>query len=401
MIIRVHSCSFVPFAAKLFLRFIFFVAITLSPTHAAPKSDDLKNLRSRIESLQKELASSEESKSEAADALRASERGISLANRRLAELAREQHAARDTLLQLQDKSQHLKDGIASQQSALGKLLYQRYLNGQQGYLRLLLNHRDPNQTARDIYYYGYLARAHAQGIARLRAGVKELEGLTRESQEKAAQLAAMQNEEAAQKKNLEREKTEHKKLLLRVSGQIKKQQNEIGKLKRDEARLAKLVEKIARLISPKKPVAPLSNERVPGASPGGAFASLKGKLGLPVRGELVGRFGSPREAAGMTWKGLFIRAAGGDAVKAVAAGQVVFADWLRGFGNILIVDHGDDYLSLYGNNETLYKQVGDTLQGGDTIAAVGNSGGNPDSGLYFELRHKGKPFDPLGWATLK
>jgi len=103
----------------------------------------------------------------------------------------------------------------------------------------------------------------------------------------------------------------------------------------------------------------------------------------------------------MTWKGLFIRAAGGDAVKAVAAGQVVFADWLRGFGNILIVDHGDDYLSLYGNNETLYKQVGDTLQGGDTIAAVGNSGGNPDSGLYFELRHKGKPFDPLGWATLK
>jgi septal ring factor EnvC (AmiA/AmiB activator) len=99
------------------------------------------------------------------------------------------------------------------------------------------------------------------------------------------------------------------------------------------------------------------------------------------------------------WKGLFLRASASQSVKAVAAGRVVFADWLRGFGNLLIVDHGDGYMSLYGNNETLLKQVGDTLRGGDTIAAVGNSGGNEESGLYFELRHEGNPIDPMKWVS--
>lgn len=98
---------------------------------------------------------------------------------------------------------------------------------------------------------------------------------------------------------------------------------------------------------------------------------------------------------------MFILSQSGQEVKAIAAGQVVFADWLRGFGNLIILDHGAGYMSLYGNNETLYKQVGDSIHGGDTIAAVGNSGGNPDSGLYFEMRHQGKPFDPLTWVTVK
>jgi septal ring factor EnvC (AmiA/AmiB activator) len=122
---------------------------------------------------------------------------------------------------------------------------------------------------------------------------------------------------------------------------------------------------------------------------------------LPVRGELANRFGSPRADGGVTWKGLFIRSANGSEVKAVATGRVVFADWLRGFGNLMIVDHGNSYMSLYGNNETIHRQVGDAVRGGETIATVGNSGGNPDSGLYFELRHQGKPFDPLNWVRIK
>jgi septal ring factor EnvC (AmiA/AmiB activator) len=103
----------------------------------------------------------------------------------------------------------------------------------------------------------------------------------------------------------------------------------------------------------------------------------------------------------MTWKGLFIRASNGEEVKSIAAGRVVFADWLRGFGNLMIVDHGSGYMSLYGNNESIHKRVGDSVNSGDTIAAVGNSGGNADSGLYFELRHQGKPFDPLNWVKIK
>jgi septal ring factor EnvC (AmiA/AmiB activator) len=122
---------------------------------------------------------------------------------------------------------------------------------------------------------------------------------------------------------------------------------------------------------------------------------------MPVRGELVGRFGSPRSDSGLTWRGLFIQAPAGREVKAVAPGRIVFADWLRGFGNLLILDHGDGFMSLYGNNEALLGSLGDSVRGGEAVATVGASGGNTATGLYFELRHQGKPFDPLGWLNLE
>ncbi len=130
---------------------------------------------------------------------------------------------------------------------------------------------------------------------------------------------------------------------------------------------------------------------------GRAFESLRGKLKLPARGELAGRFGTPREDGGVTWKGVFIKAESGQAVRAVADGRVVFADWLRGFGNLLILDHGNGYMSLYGNNESLLKSVGENTQSGENIASVGSTGGALESGVYFELRHEGKPFDPMKW----
>jgi septal ring factor EnvC (AmiA/AmiB activator) len=114
-----------------------------------------------------------------------------------------------------------------------------------------------------------------------------------------------------------------------------------------------------------------------------------------------GQFGSPRAGGGTLWKGVFIAAQNGEGVKAVAGGRVVFADWLRGFGNLMIIDHGGAYMTLYANNEALYKRVGDPVRGGETIATVGNSGGNPDSGLYFELRHEGKALDPLSWVDVR
>jgi murein hydrolase activator len=132
----------------------------------------------------------------------------------------------------------------------------------------------------------------------------------------------------------------------------------------------------------------------------GAFASLRGQLRLPVKGVLAARFGSKR-ADGPSWKGLFIRAAEGAEVKAVASGRVVFAEWLRGFGNLIIVDHGSQYMTIYGNNHALFKQAGDLIKIGDTIASAGNSGGNEQSGLYFEMRHQGRAFDPLSWVTTR
>ena len=135
--------------------------------------------------------------------------------------------------------------------------------------------------------------------------------------------------------------------------------------------------------------------------PAGAFASMKGRLALPLAGDITNRFGQPRADGGLQWRGITIVARPGQEVRAVAPGRVVFADWLRGFGNLLIVDHGDGYMTLYGNNESLLRRVGEGVRGGDPVATVGSSGGSGPAGLYFELRHQGKPLDPLGWSATR
>lgn len=133
------------------------------------------------------------------------------------------------------------------------------------------------------------------------------------------------------------------------------------------------------------------------AAPAGAFASLKGRLSAPVSGAVAARFGA-RRGEGPTWKGMFIRAAEGTEIRAIAAGRVVHADWMRGFGNLIIVDHGGEYMSIYGNNSAILKRPGDMVRAGEPIASAGNTGGNEESGLYFELRYRGKAFDPASWV---
>ncbi|WP_370659993.1 murein hydrolase activator EnvC family protein [Massilia horti] len=132
------------------------------------------------------------------------------------------------------------------------------------------------------------------------------------------------------------------------------------------------------------------------AAPDGAFASLRGRMSSPIAGKIAARFGTKR-GDGPSWKGMFIKAPEGTEVHAVAGGRIIFAEWWRGFGNLIIIDHGGDYLSVYGNNQTLLKHPGDRVKAGDVIASAGNTGGNEESGLYFELRHLGKAFDPAGW----
>ena len=134
------------------------------------------------------------------------------------------------------------------------------------------------------------------------------------------------------------------------------------------------------------------------AAPDGAFRSLKGRMRAPVAGQVAARFGAKRGDDGPSWKGVFIKAPEGAEVRAVAQGRVVFSRWMRGFGNLVIIDHGNDYLSIYGNNQSVLKQEGDAVKGGDTIATAGNTGGNEESGLYFELRHLGRAFDPAQWV---
>ena len=352
--------------------------------------------------MQSEMDKTSESKSEAADALRESERAISNINRKLSILASQQRAADQKLGKLQDQQQQLNSDISGQQALLGKLLYQQYLGGKQEFLKLILNNQDPNQVTRDLQYYQYIARNRATLLADLRNDLAELDAIGIAAREQRTELESLRSEQAVQKKTLEKEKNARKQMLSKISMQLRKQRREINRLQRDENRLAQLVEKITEMLAQPKSKALFRNDSLPdNRFDGSPFDQLKGKLTLPVRGEITNRFGTPRPESTVKWKGLFLRTSSGQTVKAIAAGQVVFADWLRGFGNLLIIDHGDGYMSLYGNNETLYKEVGDLLQGGDSIATVGNSGGNENFGLYFELRHKSKPLDPLKWLAVK
>lgn len=396
-----RSTSLAFLAAETVAALLFSLAAVAYPAQAAPK-DELEELRGRIGALQKQLAESEESKAEAGDALRESERAISETNRKLFELADQRREVNAALAKLRSRARTVEADIAAEQATLGKLLYRQYVTGQSDAIKLVLNREDPNEIARQLHYLGYVSRARAELLGSLRYNLANLEKLAEETRAKSAELRALQNEEASQKRRLEMEKAERQRIYVQVSSQIAQSRKQLSTLKRDEERLTRLIERLAKEVARKKPGKRIANQALPGAESGsGPFRKLKGKLRLPVLGELMNRFGSQREDSGLSWKGLFISAEPGREVKAIAGGRVVYADWLRGFGNLMIVDHGEGYMSLYGNNEALLKQVGDETRAGDTIAAIGNSGGNPDSGLYFELRYQGKPFDPLPWVTLK
>lgn len=368
----------------------------------ASKQEELENLRARIADVQREMDKTSESKTEAADALRESERAISDSNRKLAELAALQRAADQKLGKLQSQQEKLNDDMAGQRALLGKLLYQQYLGGKHEYLKLLLNDQDPNQVARDLRYYQYIARGRANWLASLRVSLSELDAISISTRDQRAELASLREEQTAQRRTLEKQQHTRQRMLVKISQQLHRQRREITHLQRDESRLAQLVEKLTKMLTEPNSGSLFRNDTLPDDRfDGSPFDQLKGKLTLPVKGVITNRFGTPRPDSRVQWKGLFLRTSSGQAVKAIAAGRVVFADWMRGFGNLMIIDHGKGYMSLYANNETLYKQVGDVLSGGDTIAAAGNTGGNEDFGLYFELRHQSKPLDPMKWMATK
>ncbi|MDD2686351.1 MAG: peptidoglycan DD-metalloendopeptidase family protein [Gallionella sp.] len=368
----------------------------------ADKQQELENLRSRIVTLQKEIEKTRESREEIADSLRESERAISDSSRALGHLESQRREADQRLSHLRQQQTKLSSSQEQQQLMLGKLLYQQYLAGGQQHLQLLLSGRDPGQIARDLNYYEYIARERAALLSNLRTTLVELRSVDTETREKRTQLAQLQKEYAQHKAALEKEQRTRQQVLQSISQKLKQQRKEVTRLQRDENRLTQLVEKIGKMLAKPKSKSLFRNDNLPdNRYAGQPFEQLRGKLTLPVRGEVANRFGAPREESTVSWKGLFVRSPSGQPVKSIAAGRVVFADWLRGFGNLLIVDHGSGYMSLYGNNEALHKQVGDELRGGETVASVGNSGGNEDSGLYFELRHESKPLDPAKWLATK
>jgi septal ring factor EnvC (AmiA/AmiB activator) len=363
-------------------------------------------LRARIESLRNELEGRESDRREARDALRASEVAVSAANRALQAQEAAARGARAAIAQLAVRRSLQERALESQQDALGRLLAARAVAATSGgtpdFVRLALSGEDLADTARRLHYLTYVSRDAARTVDTHRAGLAELARLKEATEDKARELAALETQSRAAREQLLKERREQQRVFERISGEIRSTKKKMQVLVADEARLSRLIEEIGKLLVTRPGAGYARISAVPeSGSATGPFSQMKGNLRLPVRGELVGRYGTQRSTGTASAKGVFIRAPEGEAVRAVAPGRVVYADWMRGFGNLMIVDHGDAFLSIYGNNESLLKQTGDAVTLGEAVATVGQSGGNEETGLYFELRHLGKPFDPLSWVKLK
>lgn len=411
---------------------------TVNQASAEELKAQREELRARLQQLKKEIAKSESHHSEAADALAHTEQAISNTNRQLRQLGTQQRDTHLRLQQLHNQQQQTSSTQQQQRAQLAALLRQRYVAGAPNSVRLFLSGDNPNRMQRDLHYLNYVAQAQTQVLQNLQSTALQLNTLEQDTRTRQAELTQIQREQETQKQKLVQETGQRRQVLNELANKIKAQRREAGALERDDKRLANLVNQIARVLKQQReqqkaqqkeqrrleqqqnarrstnrsgPENPRQNERqdtviarnegLPGSDLEGAFAKLKGRLSLPLRGDIIGKFGTPRADGGPSWKGLFIRAASGTEVHAIASGRVVFSEWLRGFGNLLIIDHGSQYLSIYGNNEALFKETGDRVKAGEAIASTGNSGGNPETGLYFELRHAGQPFDPMRWVSLK
>ena len=374
----------------------------------ATKEEDLAALRARIDSLRSELEGRESDQREARDALRASEIAISNATRALQAVEAQARAARAAIADLAARRNLQERSLETSEAVLGRLLAARAVAGISGgppdFLRLALSGDDLADAARKLHYLTHVSRAAAQMIEGHRNGLVQAARMKAESEAQARELASLEVRGRSDREALLKERREYRRLLERIGGEIRNARKRIQVLVADESRLARLVEEIGKVLVARPGAGYARVTAVPEAGTGpaaGVFSASKGSLRLPVRGELAGRFGTLPPDGGVSAKGVFIRAPEGEPVRSVGAGRVVYSDWMRGFGNLLIVDHGEAFLSIYGNNESLLKQTGDTVTLGEPLATVGHSGGNEQTGLYFELRHLGKAFDPLRWVKLQ
>ena len=382
----------------LLLPFLGLLVAAWTPATGQSRADSQREaLRARIEKLRAELADTEEDRNEAREELRESEKAISTANRSLRELSTKRDAARRDTQSLTARKHSIEGDLAGREQDLARLLNAIYRAGEPGLLKTILSGQDPNQTARNLYYLGVLSKAQFKWIHALRDDLARLRGLEEELRTSAEEIRELERAQKSQRDELMRQQQARRKVLDKVSLRLQAQRRQVKLLEADEQRLSRLVERIARVIQPQR-TTPAERPR---AAPEAVAPAIKGASRLPVRGTVIHRFGASRPEGGPPWKGLFIQAPPGSEVRAAAAGQVVFAEWMRGYGNLLILDHGDAYLTIYGNNESLLRSVGDSVAAGDPVATVGARGGGGETGLYFEARHEGKPFDPTSWITLR
>mgnify|MGYP001066249576 CR=1 FL=1 len=357
---------------------------------------ELTELRERMGALQDKLNSARSQESSLARDVREVEQRIGALNRTLRDTKIQLRTGEQRLNELQDEYARTSARLENERQLLGRQLRAAYLLGRQEQVKLLLNQEDPARFGRTLTYYRYLNQARLTRIEQVEGMLVELDALQQRIATQREAQAASQERQAAEMAELDQERERRSELLKRLQADIRSQGDELAQMQKNEKRLEQLLKDLQRALAEVAPAPPPADggKRQP-------FAKLKRKLPWPVAGKLKAKFGDRREVGELRWRGAFIAAPASNEVRAVAHGRVAFADWLRGFGLLVIVDHGNDYMTLYGHNQSVFKEVGDTVLPGEVIASVGDTGGMAQTGVYFELRHKGEPLDPLAWCAGK
>lgn len=351
----------------------------------AGKEAELKQVRGRIESIRKAIHADAERRDALASQLKSAELAVQSAREQLASVRAQRIAAEKRLGELSAERTQREERVDRERAALGGELAALYMNGRQEQLKLLLNQEDPARLGRTITYYGYFGRARADRIARISDELEHLRLLNDSISAEAARLRELEQKNEQNVKSLSGARAKRAQTLAQVKAKLKTRNQELAKLQRDARSLEKLVEELRRAIEEFPELAEQPFQRV------------KGKLPWPVQGKVLARFGQQRAGGPLKWQGLVIGADRGTQVRSPYHGRVVYADWLPGLGLLLVLDHGGGYMSLYGNNEQLYRRVGDRVAPGDVLSAVGDAAGVGKPGLYLEIRKGRQVLDPATW----
>ncbi len=278
--------------------------------------------------------------------------------------------------------------LTAARAGLAAELRAAYLAGRDGPLRLLLDQKDPLASERLMTYYGYLGRAGAQRIARIEAGMQRLKAIDANLLQQQATLTGLRQTQQQELQSLSVAQAQRQQVLLRLAQRAQTRAQQIDQLRAQQAGLEQLLRRLSAASGRHTSTEPLDLSST--------FGRLRGQLAWPVAGHLTAQFGQTR-ASGVPWDGVVIATTLDTPVHAVSAGRVVFADWLPGLGQLIIVDHGAGYLSLYAHNDRLLTAVGASVSAGEVIAQAGDTGGRATPQLYFEIRHAGRPIDPMPW----
>jgi len=354
---------------------------------AKVKERELEQVRERISDLKKSMDRSAQARDRLTGELQEAEVAISEKRIHLKELEKQRDYSARRKAELDGQIEKRRAELNREAVELGEQVRAAYMSGGEERVKLLLNQRDPATLGRVLTYYGYLNEYRASNIAAVTDAIAELAKLRSDAAAEEARIADIAQERYAELGKLGKAQQQRKQLLAQLQDKIASEGQEVARLAAQEKDLTRLIEELTSILSDY----PISSED--------PFTAHKGRLTWPVSGQPVHEFGQPRAGGELKWNGVVLAAPRGSEVRAVYHGRVEFADWLAGMGLLVIVNHGEGYMTLYGYNETILKNAGDWVAPGDVIATVGDSGGQARPGLYFEIRHGKRPVDPNLWVT--